>query len=267
MARSRLEQEKGTNLAEPHRKPGRPFKHTRLAQETDPSAFVDPAVYERTPLRLAQGLPPAIPFRSFKTALSALKGQGELPARLDQSTWSSKLYNANVRETVAAFRFLGLIDANSAPTSDFVALVAAFAEASWPGALRCVLERSYDQVLACSVTTLAKGGLLQTFRTIYPIPASSTRKCCSFFMHAAHEAALKTNALQLVSANSSVRDKQTGLPHRSTEARLDPSERIVRDLLSRLPDYDASWSDEVKRLWFGAYHDLVQRVELRNPQS
>lgn len=256
---------RGSRLVPSRRKPGRPFKDSPGKPNPDALAVTELRIGKPAAMAAA-GLPPAIPYRSFKIALSGFKDQA-IPERLDRSAWSNKLYATNMREIIEAFRFLGLIDSASSPTPAFATLLAAFNERSWPHALREVLERSYHHLLTGDITTLTAGGLLRAFRSIYGVQVEDTRKRCNFFMHAAREAALETGPHLLVNARTPLVDGRRGRkaigdvpPHPARPANAQHPDEIVRDLLLRLPAYDAGWSDEIKRLWFGAYHELVQRL-------
>lgn len=265
MSTPRADLHRGSRPVTSRRKPGRPFKSNPGKPAADAQAIAEPTV-DASAARTMAGLPPAIPYRSFKVALSAFKGQA-IPQRLDRSAWSNKLYATNVREIIEAFRFLGLIDSTASPTPAFATLLASFNERSWSHALRQVLERSYHHLLTGDVATLKVGGLLRAFRAIYGVQVEDTRRRCNFFMHAAREAALDTGAHLLVNAQAPLAEERpsrnpTGAvaPRPSGPENAEHPDEIVRDLLLKLPAYDTGWSDEIKRLWFGAYHELVQRL-------
>lgn len=265
MSTSKPDLHRGSRPAPSRRKPGRPFKDNPGKPNPDALAVTKSSIGKPAAMA-ATALPPAIPYRSFKIALSVFKDQ-QIPKQLDRSAWSNKLYNTNVREIIEAFRFLGLIDSASSPTPAFASLVAALNGRGWPKALREVLERSYHPLLAGSATTLKTGGLLRAFRVTYGTQAEDTRKRCNFFMHAAREAALETGSHLLANGGARLVDGRRDRkaidpvqPHSARPAGAGSPEEIVSDLLLRLPAYDAGWPDEIKRLWFGAYHDLVQRL-------
>jgi|GEM_PF-2218132 len=242
MSTPRLEQRRGESPKAPRRKP---------ASQTQGGSA---AMY-----------PPALPYRSFKIALAGFKRQNMLHDRLDRGAFSSKLFNTNLRETIEAYRFLGLIDADSTPTSDFRELVQACGEAGWPGALRSVLERSYHRLLACEPANMTSG-LLRAFRSTYGVGAENSRKRCTFFLHACRDAGLVAPANHAadtrtgsgVAMRGSVTGESASRSHAPAIART--ASGHAKDLLQKLPAYDVKWSDEVKRLWFIAFHDLVQRL-------
>jgi hypothetical protein len=257
-------QGEATRGAAPRRKPGRPFK----TPPTDPRSEPPPeeiAASAHPPEFLA---PPSIPFRSFKIALSVFKDQDVIPAKLDRGIWSNKLYSTNLREMLEALRFLGLTDVTMAPTAEFGALVAAYGTLSWPAALRRILESSYAPLLACNVSTLTAGGLLRAIRTTYRTQHENTRKSCNFFIHAAREAALDTGPFMLTTARSRWVDAQHGRRTGSAPPQAEDQRRSnieqqdsISALLMKLPSYETTWSDDVKRMWFGAYYELIQRLK------
>lgn len=243
-------------------KPGRPAKAAPSNANTHASV---PATETVTP----SAPPPSIQFRSFKIALAALKDLGTMPDQLDRSVWTNKLVSTDRRETVEACRFLGLIDQNSRPTESLQALVAALDTDSWSAELRKVLERSYQPLLACSISALTAGGMMRTFRTLYRTPGESTRKSCNFFVHAAREAALEIGPFLLTNSRSRWVDGQRVDFKEGTSTRTNSSKLSVdamnaeslSALVGKFPTYDAAWPDDVKRLWFSALNSLIQRLD------
>lgn len=210
--------------------------------------------------------PPTIPFRSFKIALSVFKQQGPVLAKFDRSIWSNKLYSTNLREILEAFRFLGLMDAASAPTTEFARLVSACETPAWPAELRRLLERSFEPLLRADMSTLTAGGLLKVVRTIYQTENDDTRRCCNFFIHAARDAAMDLAPYALNSSRSrwtagSLEPQQDTIPASDlTGAPIATGQQTIHMLLARLPGYETGWPDDIKRYWFGAYHELVLRL-------
>ena len=217
----------GANRQTPRRKLGRPFKI--ITAKSAAASSPDKPMLGLAEAVSATGLPPALPYRSFKIALAVFKQQGDLPDRFDRTAFSNKLHNTNVREIIEAYRFLGLADADSAPRPAFKTLVSSAGEESWPITLCSVLERSYHSLLACDPVAVTDG-LHRAFRLVYEIGTENTRRRSSFFLHACRDVAL-------------------------VETRLSG-----RNPLHKMPVYDVTWPDNEKRQWFGTFHDLVQRL-------
>ena len=246
------------------RKPGRPFKKQLVPTPEQFSAIEEHVTPIVAPMSVA---PPSIPFRSFKIALGVFRDQHSIPVKPERSIWSSKLYNTNLHDVLDAYRFLGLVDEAFAPTAEFAVLTSAYETNSWPAALRRMLEQSYAPLLACKISTLTAGGLLRAFRVTYQTPNETTRKCCNFFIHAAREAAFDTAPFLLTNSRSKSLDERLEAhggvePARSSnDVSQTKSHDAINALLMKLPSYDANWSDDVKRLWFGAYNELVLRLK------
>ncbi len=214
-------------------------------------------------------VPPAsIPFRAFKAALVNLKARGAPPERVDRSVWTNQLFGQDLHGMIHACRFLGLIDDQSRTTESCRALLVSVDTDAWPAELRRILEASYRPLLESSMSSLTAGGLLQMFRRTYRTPNELTRKCCSFFVHAGREAALDMGPFLLTNSRSRWIDGRR-IDRRDTgdEANTMPCgddvtrKRALTDLVAKLPNYDPSWSDDVKRLWLKAFNDLLERFD------
>lgn len=252
--------------ATPKRKPGRPFK-SAAAKPRDHRTVQEREILEdhRTALT-----PPSTSFRSFKVALSTLKERNAIPDQLDRSIWTNKLFGTNLQDTVEACRFLGLINGVSRPTGDFAALLAALGTETWSAELRRVLEKSYAPLLASSASAVTAGGLLRTFRSIYRTRGEATRRCCNFFVHAAREAALDIGPFILTNSRSrwvegrrvDRRDGSTPATNMAARSNADIEAETFKSLIAKFPTYDATWSDDVKRLWFGTFAELIRRLDV-----
>ena len=247
---------------------GDPKTAMRESDGPRPNSTQDQTPKGDEPMPARGNRPPTIPFRSFKIALSVFKDQGAIPAKFDRSIWSNKLYSTNLREILEAFRFLGLMDNTSTPTATFATLMSAYDTRAWPSELRGMLERSFEPLLASNISTLTAGGLLKVVTTIYATEREDTRKCGNFFIHAAREAAMDIGPFVLNSSRSrwttvrrdkSRRESPTS-PHGASGHAGEARELAVQLLAEKLPCYDASWPDDIKRQWFGSYSELVSRV-------
>lgn len=254
--------------ATPKRKPGRPFKSTSAKprdRASAPELAGEVSNDQHSPLS-----PPSTSFRSFKIALSTLKERNAVPDQLDRSIWTNKLFGTNLQDTVEACRFLGLIDEVSKPTHEFAALLVALETETWSAELRRVLEKSYAPLLASSASAVTAGGLLRTFRSIYRTRGETTRRCCNFFVHAAREAALDIGPFILTNSRSrwvdgrrvDRRDGSTPAANMTGRSNADVEAETFRSLIAKFPTYDAAWSDDVKRLWFGAFAELIRRLDV-----
>lgn len=213
----------------------------------------------RTPLRPH---PPAAPYQVFKSVLWALKEQDCTPADLDPGSPGYRKHNAHRPEILNALRFFGLVDDAGIPMPRLADLTASLGTPQWPVMLGRLITDGYAALFGTAAVTLSGGALLPGFRSAYQTQGSVTRRAAEFFMHAAREAAL---GIEHVQPNNR-RRSQSGLASGGEDSRPASSleaGRIatVKALLTRLPDFDATWPDDVKALWFKAYVELVQRLQ------
>jgi hypothetical protein len=119
-----------------------------------------------------------VPFRSFLNALDHLK-RGR-PEQLDPSVWHS-FSGGLQRQMLAAFRFLGLVDADGAVSPELKELIAA--EDRRPLVAR-MLKRAYKEVFATDVSRATANQFSDALR-LYNVAGSTQKKASSFFLQAA----------------------------------------------------------------------------------
>lgn len=262
MAGSRIAAGKADASTSPARKPGRPFKPSTGRQNVDEAV----ADHKSAMLPVSDRPPPSIPYRAFKVALASIKERGAIPEQIDRSIWTNQLFGQDLHGMLEACQFLGLTDAKARPTTACKELVASVETEAWSVDLRKVLETAYAPLLASRMSSLTAGGLLQMFRRIYKTPNGLTRKCCSFFVHAGREAAMDIGPFLLTNSRSrwvggKRVDRRDDTLGGSASLNAGTRTEALSQLAGKLPDYDATWPDDMKRLWFGAFSDLLQRFD------
>jgi hypothetical protein len=125
-----------------------------------------------------------VPFKTFLNALESL--EHGVPHVIDRSVWPtfSGLYQS---QTLAAFRFLGLIDEEGKPTADLLKLVGDKDNRKLQ--LRRVLEQSYASVVKRDLTKMTSASLDSAMEE-YGGTGDTHRKAISFFLQAARYAEL-----------------------------------------------------------------------------
>lgn len=205
-----------------------------------PTTSLDPA-----------GSVPAFPFQWFRTAIAALKAYGLTPSRIDRSLWSNKHFGATNKELKSAFRFLGLIGENDAPTPECEALVKSFGAKDWSQRLSEVLRKAYPEVMASGIERSSVGQIFELFEDRYKIRGEARRRAVTFFLHAAREAEVS------IAPFSSAAGRRRQL---KAKAGASKAAKVSQELLNRLPAFDPDWSDDVKVAWFSAFSELVDRT-------
>lgn len=125
-----------------------------------------------------------VPFKTFLNALESL--ERGVPHVIDRSVWPtfSGLYQS---QTLAAFRFLGLIDENGKPTADLVKLVSDRDNRKLH--LRRILQESYASVVRKDLTKMTSASF-DSAMSEYGGSGDTHRKAVSFFLQAARYAEL-----------------------------------------------------------------------------
>jgi hypothetical protein len=219
-------------------------------------------------------MPPYTSFGSMKSALAVLSEHG-VPNRIDRSVWGNKFSGSVLSQILTGFRFMRLIDTDGVPTNALRDLTAAYGKENWPPVLRGILQTSYGQLLDLDLQKATASQLYERFRTLYGADGDTGRKCVTFFLHAAQEAAipvsnyLLTNAKPRAAGGASRRKPRAAArrddepeTQRSAPADTSPSAAIMTDkLLAKFPEFDPSWPDEIKTKWFAAFNELMDRTK------
>ena len=152
---------------------------------------------------------PAVPYVPFKTFLTAVEAfERGLPNQLDRSIWPS--YSGAIQgQLLAAFRFLGLIDDQHAPTAELRQLVAR--PDARRGLLRKLLERAYPRLIALDLARTSPRQFEDAMRE-YGVAGATLRKAVSFFLQAARYTGLPLSVLL------KAKTRGGGAPHRRAAA-------------------------------------------------
>ncbi len=129
-------------------------------------------------------IPPYIPFQTLLTFLKQLKTDG-LPPQIDKSVLS-KFSGGTQNQLKVALKSMGLMD-ESKPTDDLAAIVDAYETADFEPQLKRLLERTYPYVFAIDLMTATPTMFADAFKTT-GAKEDVSRKCRSFFLHAAKRA-------------------------------------------------------------------------------
>lgn len=139
--------------------------------------------------------PPLVSFTSFISFLNQLREHGTVPTRIDK-TLMPKASGSQIAATLAALRYLSLIDEAGKPIGVFSDLVLADDQARKP-IIRELVISSYGFVFNDSGFDLEKatgGEMAEKFRAL-EITGSTVTKCIAFFLAAAKEGGIKVSAL------------------------------------------------------------------------
>lgn len=218
------------------------------------------------------GIPPYIPFPTFETLVRQLKQDG-LPPQIDKSVLS-KFSGGTQGQLKVALRTMGLMEDNR-PTDDLALLVDAFDTADYEPMLKSIMERTYPYVFALDLMTATPTMLADAFK-VTGAKEDVSRKCRTFFLHAAKRAGVQLGNRILT---GSVPRSTNGAKRRPKKIKEDVAEvadtareqnslpkgggSLVEKLLDKFPALDPSWPDEVKQQWFEGFQSLMKASNLK----
>jgi len=216
-------------------------------------------------------LPPYVSYRTFYNFIERL--QQHMPSRIDRSYWGELLSGSNGTQLMAALRFLYLIDVNGKPMEILKRLVEAKGEQR-NKVLREIAEDSFGFVLKSSLDleSATYAQLVEVFHNTFQLTDDVSRKCVKFFIALANDAGLKISPFITRRTRSTRSSTGTKLITRKTAERTNrnlvvPQERDEIPntsswhgmLLSKFPNFDPSWPDEIKLKWFSAFDEMLKK--------
>lgn len=216
-------------------------------------------------------LPPYVSYRTFHNFLDRLHEQ--MPSRIDRSYWGDILSGSNGIQLMAALRFLNLIDINGKPLERLSPLVSARGEQK-AQLLRIIAYDAYNFVLESTLDlqSATYAQLTEVFHNTFQLTDDVSRKCVKFFIDLATEAGLtlspfitKRTRTSRTSAGTKATTRKAGL-RTSRNSEIPQAGSGIPNysswnsmLLSKFPNFDPSWNDEIKVKWFAAFDELLKR--------
>jgi len=206
------------------------------------------------------GVPPYLSFRTFTGFIEGLR-KG-VPNRVDRSAMPS-FSGSNQSQILATLRYLELISPKGIPTEKLSRLVESQG-GNFRKNLRELLVKSYPFLFqGFDLRRATIDELTERFEGA-GATGDTIRKCISFFLAAAKHAELEVSPFML-------RRRQTRRPNNAARARKTedmgapdsgPNSRSWQEVvLAKLPEFDPTWSPEVKSKWFDAFDRLTKWME------
>jgi hypothetical protein len=216
-------------------------------------------------------LPPYVSYRTFHNFVERL--QEQMPSRIDRSYWGDILSGSTGIQLMAALRFLNLIDANGKPLERLKPLVSARGEQR-AQLLRIIAYDAFTFVLESSLDleSATYSQLVEVFHNTFQLTDDVSRKCVKFFIALANDAGMplspfitKRTRSTHTASGTKVIPKKVG--NRTNRNLIVP--QVVDEipnfsswnslLLSKFPNFDPSWSDDLKLKWFAAFDELLKK--------
>lgn len=164
------------------------------------------------------------------------------------------------------------------PTSKLDALVEAYETPSFEPLLLDVLKDTYPYVFALDLMNATPTMFADAFKAT-GAKEDVARKCRTFFLHAAKRAGVPlgprilTGSVPRPSSNGGggrrkpkQRNKEegseppmpTGPAANGQKPLTQQDNSIVAQLLNKFPEFDPSWSDELKKQWFAGFEQFMK---------
>lgn len=216
-----------------------------------------------------QILPPYIPYKTFNNFINGLRETG-IPQQIDKSVLRS-MSGAMQSATIAALKFLNLIDASAKPTQKMTQLVDASVE-NYSSTLKNILTESYDFLFEDNFNLeQATGTQVENKFKNSGVSGSTVTKCIAFFLTASKEAKIKVSGhvrppplarvIGQRKPNQTKKDKnedeQEGGKTPSSPQTNVPSWHV--QLLAKFPAFDPKWEEDTKKAWFDAFNKLMAK--------
>ncbi len=219
-------------------------------------------------------LPPYVSYRSFLSFLEGLeKG---VPARIDRSFWEDKFSGGTGGQLMVALKFLGLVEPNGTPTTQLKQL-AITKDNRRRDVLKEIMEKAYGWFLQSNgsfdLQTATYAQLHEVFHSNFQLTDDVSRKCLKFYVALANDAGVNLSpyitkhfrpvttpdGTKVVTRRKESRtSRKAVIPEAVDEIPLNKSWDEM--LVTKFPNFDPAWSDEIKAKWFAAFDELLKRT-------
>lgn len=213
-------------------------------------------------------IPPYLSYKTLLTFLDRLKAG--MPARIDRSAVAT--FSGVVQgQLFTALKYLQLMNDSGVPAKRLTELVASEGEER-KRILADTIRASYPFLFTNGVDP--KRTTMQQLQELFDAAGASggtTRKCIAFFVTAAKDAGIELSPylgrIRTAGTRSpGAKGKKTAGDRSGELPEPEPqghqySSKWQELLLSKFPDFDPSWSDEVKTKWFEGINKLMEEFK------
>lgn len=196
---------------------------------------------------------PYISFKNFEDALARLALEG-LPGSFAE--WKYPATRTARSQLQSAFRYLGLIDAETKPTEHLFALVSSLGSGKYGSQLADMLRRSYPDFAALDLTSatpsMAADAIAQRCKS-----TDGARKALRFYLQAAKKAGVEIGPRLSYGRRPPVPPARCKARSR---AHGPESLFVLREFLQKVPAFDETWPEKVQISWLQAMGKLAERL-------
>ena len=224
-------------------------------------------------------LPPYVSYRTFWNFLDGL--QAAVPARVDRSFWGDKLSGSTGGQLIAALKYLKMIDGNGVPTLRLKQIVLTKG-AQRASLLKQLTQEAYPFFLTeLEPANATYSQMEEKLKEHFQIAPDVGRKCIKFYIGLAQDGAIslspfvtrKSKAIRTSNATHKPKRIYSRSGEQGSGSNSDPppsneqlafpasppAQPLGQMLMSKFPDFDPLWTDEVKLRWFQAFDELIHK--------
>lgn len=212
------------------------------------------------------GIPPYVPYSAFRNFLDRISKKP--PVRIDRSLMRD-FSGTTQTQLLSALRYLGLMSADGQTTQVLLKLLT-LAGTERGKVFREILIVSYPDLLNDFPIEKATNQMVEKKFRESGASGNTVRKCLAFFLAACNDAGIKVSpyirpfrgvrdreARPLRLPSAAVAEKRGSDESRTVAAAKMPPLEI---LLSKFPDLDPTWPNEIKTKWFDEFSKLIECV-------
>jgi len=214
------------------------------------------------------GTPPYVSYSTFRNFVDKIGKK--IPARVDKSLMPL-MSGATQAQLIASLRYLGMISTSGQPT-DRLHKLAKSQGADRQRALLEILTSCYPFLFQDFDLQAATNSLMEKKFKDVGASGDTVRKCVAFFLAAISDAGISPppylKPFRGASAGNPRMRRAAGQlrteitdsesSHGNLADAADEAERSgIRMLVSKFPDFDPTWADEVKSKWFDDFRKLI----------
>src|SRR5271169_57255 len=219
-------------------------------------------------------LPPYVSYRTFWNFMDGL--QSVLPARIDRSFWGDKLSGSSGGQLIASLKYLKMIDGNGVPTLRLKQIVLNKGSQR-TNLLKQLTQEAYPFFMTeLDPSNATYSQMEEKLKEHFQIAPDVGRKCIKFYIGLAEDGGIalspfvtrKSKAIRTSTPGRKVKRISSRANDPAVDPVPDPSPQpheqltfppspavqpLGQMLMSKFPDFDPLWTDEVKLRWFQAF--------------
>jgi len=218
--------------------------------------------------------PPYVAYKTFLTLIDDLAEHG-VPPIIDRSVL--KRFSGGVgSQLLMTLKSLGLAFDDNKPHKNLAHLVQFKGQPEFKEVMRGALDYGYPFLKSLDLMTATPGMFADAFK-VTGAKEDVLRKCRRFYLAAALDNGVQLGP-RILGAGAGARAPRTAnggaastaqkrpynkgpKPTRSDPSnnnnRVSPDQTVQQQLLSKFPQFDPSWPDELKKSWFAGFKDLM----------